>query len=126
MMDLDIGGGLDLDLKRFRNMTWGDTLSDVGSWDENLFTAGGGREDCGSGEGDNRGQWVDYLQTMGDTMTIASVDFVMPRTAPLPPNPSLPTIPTMPSLPSLPLDHTLQNDLVVTLTPGSPSSIVAM
>ena len=42
MMDLDIGGGLDLDLKRFRNMTWGDALSDVGSWDENLFAVGGG------------------------------------------------------------------------------------
>ena len=117
MMDLDIGGGLDLDLKRFRSTTWGDALSDVGSWDENLFAAGGGREDRGSGEGDNRGQWADYLQTVGDTMTIASADFVMPRAAPLPPNPSLPTIPTMPSLPSLPLDHTLQNDSVVTSTP---------
>ena len=126
MMDLDIGSGLDLDLKRFRSMTWGDALSDVGSWDENLFAVGGGREDRGSGDGDNRGQWADYLQTVGDTMTIASVDFVVPRAAPLPPNPSLPTIPTMPSLPSLPLDHTLQNDSVVTLTPGSPSSIVAM
>ena len=126
MMDLDIGGGLDLDLKRFRSMTWGDALSDVGSWDENLFAVGGGREDRGNGDGDNRGQWADYLQTVGDTMTIASADFVVPRAAPLPPNPSLPTIPTMPSLPSLPLDHTLQNDSVVTLTPGSPSSIIAM
>jgi hypothetical protein len=115
MMDLDGDGGLDLDLKKFKSSAWGDAISDVGSWDENLFAAGGGREDRGSGEGDGNGQWTEYLQTVGDTMTIASMDFVMPRAAPLPPNPSLPTIPTVPSLSQL--DDTPPNASVVTSTP---------
>jgi len=115
MMDLD--GGLDLDLKRFKSSAWGDVVSDVGSWDEKVFAGGGGREDRGSGEGDNNGPWTEYLQTVGDTMTIASTDFVMPRAAPPPPNPSLPTIPTMPSLSPLPLDHEPHSVSVVTSTP---------
>ena len=116
MMDLDLDGGLDLGLKEFKSSTWEDRVSDVGSWDENLFAAGGGREDRGSGEGDNNGVWTEYLQTVGDTMSIASADFVKPRAAPLPPNPSLPTIPTVPSLSPLALDHA-QDTSVVTSTP---------
>jgi len=115
MMDLE--GGLDLDLKKFKSSAWGDMISDVGSWDEGVFAGGGGREDRGSGEGDNNGPWTEYLQTVGDTMTIASTDFVMPRAAPPPPNPSLPTIPTVPSLSPLPLDHEPQSVSVVTSTP---------
>ena len=114
-MDLDVDGALDLDLKRFKSSAWGDAVSDVGSWDEHLFAAGGGREDRGSGEGDGHGQWTEYLQTVGDAMTIASMDFTTPRAAPPPPNPSLPTIPTVPSL--SPLDPTQQSDSVVTSTP---------
>jgi len=117
LMDLDVDGGLHLDLKRFKSPAWGDVVSDVGSWDEKVFAGGGGREDRGSGEGDNNGPWTEYLQTVGDTMTIASADFVMPRAAPTPPNPSLPTIPTAPSLSLLPLDHEPQADSVVTSTP---------
>ena len=117
MMDVDVGGELDLDLKGLKSSAWGDVVSDIGSWDENFFAAGGGREDRGSGEGENKGQWTEYLQTVGETMTIASTDFVMPRAAPLPPNPSLPTIPTVPSLSPLPLDHMEQAASVVTSTP---------
>ena len=116
MMDLDVDGGLDLDLKKLKSSVWGDVAGDAESWDEGFFAAGGGREDRGSGEGDN-GQWTDYLQTVGDTMTIASMDFVMPRAAPLPPNPSLPTIPTLPSLSQHPLDDATQDASVVTSTP---------
>ena len=116
-MDLDVDGGLDFDLKKFKSSTWGDPGSDAGSWDEGFFAAGGGREVRGSGEGDKNGQWTDYLQTVGDTMTIASMDFVTPRAAPLPPNPSLPTIPTVPSLSPLPLDDAQQDASVVTSTP---------
>ena len=113
MMDLDVDSGLDL-LKRFKKSAWGDAASDAGSWDEKIFAGGGGREDRGSGEGENNGPWTEYLQTVGDTMTIASADFIMPRAAPPPPNPSLPTIPTVPSLSPLPLDHSVS---VVTSTP---------
>ena len=116
-MDLDLDGGLGFDLKKLASSTWADAGSDVGSWDEGFFAAGGGREDRGSGEEDKNVQWTDYLQTVGDTMTIASMDFVMPRAAPLPPNPSLPTIPTVPSLSPLPLDDTAQDASVVTSTP---------
>ena len=115
MMDLDVDAGLDFDLKKFQSSIWGDAASDVGSWDEGLFAAGGGREDRGSGEGDGNGQWTDYLQSVGDRMTIGSSDFVKPRAAPLPPNPSLPTIPTIPSL--SPFDHATQDASVVTSTP---------
>lgn len=113
MMDLDVSGGLD-HLKKFKARFFGEVASEVGSWDENFFAAGGGREDRGSGE-DNNGQWTEYLQNVGDAMTIASMDFVKPRAAPLPPNPSLPTIPTIPSLSPLPLDG--QDASVVTSTP---------
>ena len=113
MMDLDVSGGLS-HLKKFKAQLLGDVVSDIGSWDETFFAAGGGREDRGSGE-DNIGQWAEYFQAVGDTVTIASADFVMPRAAPLPPNPSLPTIPTIPSLSPLPLDD--QNTSVVTSTP---------
>ena len=115
--DLAADGRLDFDYKKLKSSTWGETASDAESWDENLFAAGGGREDRGSGEGDNNGQWTEYLQTVGDTMTIASMDFVLPRAAPLPPNPSLPTIPTVPSLSPLPLDDAAQDASVVTSTP---------
>ena len=113
-MDLDIDGGLDSHHRRLKGLGWGEG-SDIGSWDENFFAAGGGREDRGSGE-DGQGQWAEYLQVVGDTMTIASMDFVKPRVAPLPPNPSLPTIPTIPSLSPLPFDHA-QATSVVTSTP---------
>jgi hypothetical protein len=116
-MDLDVGAGLGFHLKKLMGSAWVETVSDIGSWDENFFAAGGGREDCGSGEGDNNGQWTEYLQTMGDAMTIASMDFVKPRAAPLPPNPSLPTIPTVPSLSPLPFDDAVQDASVVTSTP---------
>ena len=115
MMDLGADGGLGLDPMKLKSLTWGDGVSDTGSWDENFFAAGGGREDRGSGEGDN--QWTEYLQTVGDAMSITSTDFVTPRAAPLPPNPSLPTIPTAPSLSSLHLDDAPQNASVVTSTP---------
>ena len=113
IMDLDVGGGLGR-LKKIKARAWGDVVSNAGSWDETFFAAGGGREDRGSGE-DNNGQWTEYLQNVGDAMTIASMDFVMPRAAPLPPNPSLPTIPTVPSLSPLPLDD--QDASIVTSTP---------
>jgi len=35
MMELE--GGLDLDLKKFKNSAWGDMVSEVGSWDEGFF-----------------------------------------------------------------------------------------
>lgn len=114
MMDLD--GGLD-DLKKLKIPNWGEAASDVESWDENFFAAGGGREDRGSGEGDGNGQWTEYLQAVGDAMTIASADFMTPRAAPVPPNPSLPTIPTVPSLSPLTIDDATQNASVVTSTP---------
>ena len=114
MMDLD--GGLD-DLKKLKIPTWGEAASDVESWDENFFAAGGGREDRGSGEGDNNGPWNEYLQAVGDAMTIASADFMMPRAAPAPPNPSLPTIHTVPSLSPLTIDDATQSASVVTSTP---------
>lgn len=120
-MDLDVNGGLD-ELKRVKAQIWGDVVSDVASWDENLFAAGGGREDRGSGEGDNNGVWTEYLQTVGEAMTIAPMDFVKPRAAPLPPNPSLPTIPTVPSISPLPLDD--QNGSVVTSTPRTKERAV--
>ncbi|KAF9783840.1 hypothetical protein BJ322DRAFT_881790 [Thelephora terrestris] len=110
LMDLDADCALDA-------RTWGDAISDVGSWDEGFFTAGGGREDRGSGEGDNNRQWTEYLQAMGDAMTVVSTDFVMPRAAPVPPNPSLPTIPTLTSLSPLGLDDPAQTTSVVTSTP---------
>ena len=116
-MDLDVDAGLGFDPRKLKRSPWVETVSDVGSWDENLFAAGGGRENCGSGEGDGNGQWTEYLQTVGDAMTIASMDFVKPRAAPLPPNPSLPTIPTVPSLSPLPLDDAAQDASVVTSTP---------
>ena len=114
MMDLDVNHGLD-NLQKFGTPIWGNAVSDVGSWDEHFFAAGGGREDRGSGEGDNNGQWTDYLQTVGDMMAVSSMDFTTPRAAPLPPNPSLPTIPTVPSLSHL--DDATQNTSVVTSTP---------
>lgn len=120
-MDLDASGGLD-DLKKLKAKIWGEGISDIGSWDETFFAAGGGREDRGSGEGDGKGPWAEYLQTVGDTMTIASTDFVMPRAAPVPPNPSLPTIPTIPSLSPLPLDD--RNASVVTSTPRTKQRTV--
>ena len=116
VMDLGADGGLD-DPMEFETRAWGDAGSDSESWDEGFFAAGGGREDRGSGEGDGNGQWTDYLQTMGDALTIVSTDFVMPRAAPLPPNPSLPTIPTLTSLSPLALDDPTQNASVVTSTP---------
>ena len=116
-MDLDVGVGLGFNPKKLKGSAWVETISDIGSWDEHFFAAGGGRENCGSGEGDNNGQWTEYLQTVGDAMTIASMDFVKPRAAPLPPNPSLPTIPTIPSLSPLPFDDAVQDASVVTSTP---------
>lgn len=116
MMDLDAEGGLD-DLKKLRAQVWGNEVSEVGSWDENFFAAGGGREDRGSGEEDKNGQWTEYLQAVGDALTIAPTDFMTPRAAPLPPNPSLPTIPTVPSLSPLTIDDVTQNASVVTSTP---------
>ena len=115
MMDLE--GGLDLDLKKFKSSAWGDMVSEVGSLDEGVFTGSGGRENHGSEEGDNSGPWTEYLQAVGNTVTIASTDFVIPRAVPLPLNPSLPTIPTVPSLSPLPLDHEPQSVSVVTSTP---------
>ena len=118
-MDIDTGGALD-NLKKFKARIWGDVVSDVPSWDETFFAAGGGREDRGSEE--DNGPWAEYLQTVGDAMTIASTDFVMPRAAPLPPNPSLPTIPTVLSLSPLPLDD--QNASVVTSTPRTKEKAI--
>ena len=115
MMDLGVDGRLCLDPMKLKSSTWGDGVSDAESWDEGFFAAGGGREDRGSGEGGNKR--TEYLQTVGDTLTIASTDFVMPRAAPTPPNPSLPTIQTVPSLSPLPLDDVLQSASVVTSTP---------